>query len=158
MLASTRLSAWLSLAVLLAAVAAAPVQSEEKRWFEGSDKVFIRQHNQFVRIVEPDVHLSRARRSFVKDHMALAADELEKAAAGFAYFAERSAGDSRRELAVGERALQKLADDVRARRVSEVTTLDRAIDDAKRILAGAPSPATPGAAPASAPAKTPDAR
>jgi hypothetical protein len=138
-----RLVGWIALCAAAALLPAAPsaADASAKRWFFGSDRVFIRQHEQFVRIVEPDIHLARARRSFAKDHPANAADELEKAAAGFAYFAERAAGAQRKELEVASRALQKLADDVRARRIGEVTNLDRALADAERILAEEPPPA-----------------
>jgi hypothetical protein len=140
------LSAWaFALVGLLAAGTRAA--AEDKRWFEDGDRVFIRQHEQFERIFEPDVHLSRARRSFVKDHAANSADELERAAAGFAYFAERAAGEERKQLEAAERGLNKLADDVRARRVGEITNFDRALEDAKRILTRGPAPAAPVKAP-----------
>jgi hypothetical protein len=115
--------------------------ADEKRWFENSDKVFIRQRDQFERIQEPDVHLDRARRGFAKENRAYAADELEKAAAGFAYFADRAAGSERKELEIASHALNRLADQVRRDEVDEITTLDRAIADAKRVLAGEPAPA-----------------
>jgi hypothetical protein len=143
-------SIWLSASVALVALVAlvgSPATGDDKRWFEGQDKVFIRQHEEFVRIFEPDVHLSRARRSFLKDHAPIAADELEKAAAGFSYFAERLAGDQRKEFEAAALGLIKLADDVRARRVGEVTNFDRALADAKRILADGPSPRAPATAP-----------
>lgn len=147
-----KLSGLAGLATFFAALClvAAPAFAEGKRWFDGSDKVYIRQHGQFVRVFEPDGHLKRARRSFVKENTANAADELEKAAAGFAYFAERAAGEQRKELELAARGLEKLADDVRAKRVGEVTNFDRALADAKRILAGDPPP--------SAPAKPPEAK
>jgi hypothetical protein len=146
----TRASRLLAVAALVAPLLAAadPAAADGKRWFDGRDKVYIRQHTQFVRIQEPDVHLSRARNSFLKDHAALAADELEKAAAGFAYFADRAVAEQREELELAARALEKLADDVRAKRAGEITNFDRALVDAKRILAGEPPPAPP---------KTPDA-
>jgi hypothetical protein len=119
----------IGLAVLLSA--ALPGAAETKRWFRD----------------EPDVHLKRARESFVKNHASLAADELEKAAAGFAYFADRSAGDERKELDAASRGLNKLADDVRAKRVGEVTNFDRALADANRILAREKAPSTPAEPP-----------
>jgi hypothetical protein len=134
------LVSFLALAALLVA---GPAASDTKRWFAGGDKVYIRQHNEFVRVQEPDVHLDRARRSFVKDHASRAADELEKAAAGFAYFAERAAGDQHRELRKAARGLGQLADDVRAKRVGEITNFDRALADARRILADGPPPIAP---------------
>jgi hypothetical protein len=121
--------------------------AEDKRWFEGGDKVFVRQHEDFVRIQEPDVHLQRAHRRFAKGIKAGAADELEKAAAGFAYFAQRSAGADRKELTLASRALNKLADQVRRGEIDEITTLERAIADAKRILAGEPAQSAEPAAP-----------
>ena len=117
--------------------------ADTPRWFTGSDKVYLRQHGQFVRVQEPSTHLARARRSYLKGHTSISADELEKAAVGFAYFADRSAGPSRQELELATRALEKLADEVRAKRVDEVTTLDRALADARRILAGEPPPSLP---------------
>ncbi len=142
-----RHAAW-ALALSLAFVAADGALADGKRWFEGSDKVFIRQHEEFVRISEPDVHLQRAQRRFAKGMQSGAADELEKAAAGFAYFAERAAGDARRELTLASRALSKLADETRGGRVDEITTLDRAIADAMRVLSGEPAkPAEPAKPP-----------
>jgi hypothetical protein len=94
------------------------------------------------------VHLDRAQRSFAKNQLGSAADELEKAAAGFAYFADRAAGARRNELEHAERGLTKLADDVRAKRVGEATNLDRALADARRILAGDPPPEPRAAPPA----------
>jgi hypothetical protein len=135
----------IGLAVLLSA--ALPGAAETKRWFRDGDKVYIRQHLRFEQVFEPDVHLKRARESFVKNHASLAADELEKAAAGFAYFADRSAGDERKELDAASRGLNKLADDVRAKRVGEVTNFDRALADANRILAREKAPSTPAEPP-----------
>jgi hypothetical protein len=130
----------------LALLADAGAHADTKRWFIGSDKVFIRQHETFVRVQEPDVHMSRARRGFVKDRRSYAADELEKAAVGFAYFAQRTAGEDRRRLETAEKALSQLADQIRRGDVDEVTTLDRALEDASRALAGQPEKAA--AAPA----------
>jgi hypothetical protein len=143
---ATSLSAWaLALVALLAS--GTPAVADENRWFKDGDNVFIRQHEQFVRIFEPDVHLSRARRSFVKDHTANAADELEKAAGGFAYFADRATGDERKEIEAAGIGLTKLADDVRARRVGEITNFDRALLEAKRILARETAPPAPAKPP-----------
>ena len=137
-----------ALSLALSFLAAHGALAEGKRWFDGSDKVFIRQHEQFERISEPDVHLERAHRRFAKGMNSGAADELEKAAAGFAYFAERAAGDERKALTVAERALNKLADEMRHGDVDEITTLERAIADANRLLAGDPAkPAEPAAPP-----------
>jgi hypothetical protein len=128
-------------ALVLGPVVPLAARADEKRWFEDSDKVFIRQHELFVRISEPDVHLKRARRAFASDNRFNAADELEKAAAGCSYFADRSAGGERAQLEIASRALNKLADQIRRGEVDEITTLDRAIADANRILAGEPPPA-----------------
>jgi hypothetical protein len=133
----------LALGIVLAAAASADTQ----RWFHQNDRVFIRQREQFVRVDEPDVHLARARRAFLSDQTGVAADELERAAGGFAYFAERASGAERKELEMAERGLAKLADDVRARRIGEVTELDRALAEAKRILAKGPPPEAPSQAP-----------
>ena len=131
-------------------VVAGSASADTARRFHQDDRVFIRQREQFFRIEEPHVHLQRARKSFLSDQMRVAADELERAAAGFAYFAERAAGQERQELERAERGLTKLADDVRARRIGEVTNLDRALADAERILAQGP--------PAEAPPKAPEAK
>jgi hypothetical protein len=125
--------------------------ADEKRWFEGSDKVFIRQREQFVRISEPHIHLTRAQRSFAKGHRSAAADELEKASAGFAYFEDRAAGEHRAQLRLASRALTKLADDVRDGDVQEITEVDRAVADAKRVLAGTPKAAPKVGPPSPAP-------
>lgn len=136
--------AWLCLALATSDGALAG----DKRWFEGGDKVFIRLHDDFVRIQEPDIHLQRAHRRYAKGLKGGAADELEKAAAGFSYFAERAAGEDRRELSLAARALGKLADQTRRGEVGEITELERAIADAQRILAGQPKPeAAPPAKP-----------
>jgi hypothetical protein len=121
--------------------------ADPQRRFHQNDRVFVRQREQFVRIEEPHVHLRRARSSFSSDQMRAAADELERAAAGFAYFAERAAGQERKELERAERGLAKLADDVRARRVGEITNLDRALAEAERTLAQGPAPEAPAKAP-----------
>ncbi len=135
--------AWLCLSL----VAASGALAGDKRWFEGGDKVFIRQHDDFVRVQEPDIHLQRAHRRYAKGLKAGAADELEKAAAGFSYFAERGAGADRKELSLAARALNKLADQMRRGEVGEITELERAIADALRILAGEPKPPTAPAQP-----------
>jgi hypothetical protein len=126
---------------------AAGADPDPKRWFEDGDKVYVRQHERFERIYEPDVHLKRARRAYLKDHASLAADELEKAAAGMSYFADRSGGRQHRELVEAAGGLNKLADQARRREIGEITLLDDAIADAMRILAGEPKPAPPVAAP-----------
>ncbi|MFI5320666.1 MAG: hypothetical protein ACHQ6V_13915 [Myxococcota bacterium] len=115
-----------------------PASAEGKRWFTGSDRVFVRQHEQFERIQEPDVHLQRALQAFAKGMKSLAADEIEKASAGFAYFAEREGGAQRNDLDFVSRALNKLADDTRRNRVDEITTLEDGFADAYRVLAGGP--------------------
>jgi hypothetical protein len=136
--AATASGAWLCLSL----AASSGSLAGDKRWFEGGDKVFIRQHDDFVRVQEPDIHLQRAHRRFAKGLKVGAADELEKAAAGFSYFAERAAGDARKELSLASRALNKLADQTRRGDVGEITELERAIADAQRILAGEPKPVT----------------
>ncbi|HEU4429701.1 MAG TPA: hypothetical protein VFT98_13150 [Myxococcota bacterium] len=129
-----------ALVLAAALLVASPLAAQTKRWFEDSDKVYIRQNFEFIRIQEPDVHMKRARRSFEKGQRSNASNELERAAAGFAYFAERAAGAQRRELTTASRALNELADQIRKREVDEITTLDRAIADAERVLAGGPPP------------------
>ena len=135
----------LALCTLLAAAAAA--DPDPKRWFEDGDKVYVRQHERFERIYEPDVHLKRARRAYLKDHASLAADELEKAAVGMSYFAARTGGRQHREFVEAAGGLNKLADKARKREIGEITLLDDAIADALRILAGEPKPTPPVAAP-----------
>lgn len=136
------------ISLLLVLVLGAAASADTKRWFEGSDKVYVRQHEIFERIQEPDVHMERALRRFDKGMKGSAADELEKAAAGFSYFADRSGGAERRELELASRALNRLADDVRRGKVDEITTLERAVADAERVLAGEPAKLAPQGPPA----------
>ncbi len=138
--------AWLAVLAIASGAGA-----DARRWFEGSDKVYIRQHEQLVRIQEPRFHMTQARRAFAKGLRSVAADDFEKAAAGFAYFRDRAAGDNRKQLDLASRALDKLGDDIRRGKVDEVTTLDRAIEDAERVLRGLPETPPAPAAP------TPDA-
>jgi hypothetical protein len=138
--ARTRLG-WRSALVLAGGLlVTSPIDAEKKHWFEQGDKVYVRENLQFVRITEPDVHLERARRAFEKQHRSVTANELERAAAGFSYFAERAAGGQRKELETASRALMKLADEIRGQRAVEITTLDRAIRDAERVLERDPPP------------------
>ncbi len=137
-----------ALSLLLALSLSTGAAADGKRWFEGSDKVFIRLHEQFERISEPDVHLERAQRSFAKGHRSVSADELEKASAGFAYFEDRSAGERSADLRLASRALSKLADDMRRGEVLETTELDRAVADAMRVLLAIPQTPTPVGPPA----------
>ena len=136
-----------TLAVGCLLAGAASADPGPKRWFDDGDKIYVRQHERFERIYEPDVHLQRARRAYLKDHASLAADELEKAAAGMSYFAERSGGAQHREFVEAAGGLGKLADQARRREIGEITVLDDAIADALRILAGEPKKAPPVAAP-----------
>ena len=128
----------LSAAALVAAFGiAAGAAAREYRFFDGGDRVYYQRYGSTLeRVVEPQFHLTRAERAFAKGHRAYAAENLEKAAAGFAYFSERAAGDERRQLDLARRALDKLARDVRRGDVDEVTTLERAIADARRVLEG----------------------
>lgn len=135
--------------VLALALANAGAAADETRWFEGRDRVFIRQHEMFQRVDEPHLHMKRARSSFEAGHRGLAADEIERAAVGFAYFADRSAGEDKRQLDATERELNKLADRVRKGEVDGVGELDSLFSDGRRVLAReslkAPESAPPAA-------------
>jgi hypothetical protein len=140
-----------SAAFLAALAVAGSAGAREYRYFDGSDRVYYQRYGRsFERIVEPHFHLTRAERAFAKGHRSYAAENLEKAAAGFDYFSERAAGEDRRQLDLASRALHKLARDVRRGEVAEVTTLERAIAEARRVLAGEAVMAKPGAEPAGA--------
>ncbi len=142
---------WRRIAVaagLGAGLAGAALASEDYRWFNGSDRVYVRQHELVEQIREPDWHLKQAHRAFENGHISLCADELEKAAAGFAYFRDRRAASDHKLLENTVKALDKLADDVRAKRVDGIAALDAVIDDANKVIAGekpapAPAPAAP---------------
>jgi hypothetical protein len=154
-----RIHALASTAALAALVAAAPARADQTpRWFEGSDKVFIRQHEMFFRVQEPHVEMKRARKAFEAGHRAVAADDLERAAVGFAYFADRAAGEDRKQLEATEKALNQLADRVRRGEVDGVGELDALFADAEKVLAkesltvpAATSPAPTPEAPAPSP-------
>jgi Asp-tRNA(Asn)/Glu-tRNA(Gln) amidotransferase B subunit len=138
-----------SLAMLAAVAFAASADAHEYRYFNGSDRVYYQRYDrELERVQEPHFHLARAERAFAKGHRSYAADNLEQAAAGFDYFSERAAGEDRRQLDLASRALVKLARDVRRGDVDELTTLERALSDARRVLAGEAVMVTPPAAPA----------
>lgn len=146
--------------VLFAGLAvAASAGAREYRNFEGSDRVYYQRTARWLEPVsEPHVHLDRAERAFAKGHRLYAAENLEKAAAGFRYFEERAAGTDRQQLRLAGRALDALARDVRRGDVAEINTLQSALHDARRVLAGEAAmtpPATAPAAPAAAPAPQP---
>ena len=145
-----RRSARLASALALVSLAAA-AGADDTRWFEGRDKVYMRQHETFYRVEEPHVHMKRARSSFESGHHGLAADEMERAAVGFAYFSDRTAGEDRRQLEATERELNKLADRVRRHEVDGVAEIDSLFADATRVLARE-SLKAPEAAPAGPPA------
>ncbi len=141
----------LSLVFLGGLAAASGATAKDYRFFEGSDRVYYQRYGRVIEpISEPHIHLTRAERAFAKGHRAAAADNLEKAAAGFDYFSERAAGTDRRQLDLAGRALEKLAHDVRRGEVDEVTTMERALSDARRVLAGEAVMTVPSAAPAAA--------
>ncbi len=137
--------------VLLAGLAATSAAAGEHRFFEGSDRVYTQRFGRVLEpISEPHIHLTRAERAFASGHRASAAENLEKAAAGFDYFSDRAAGTDRKQLALASRALEKLAGDVRRGEVDEITTMERALSDARRVLAGEAAMSAPSAAPAAA--------
>jgi Asp-tRNA(Asn)/Glu-tRNA(Gln) amidotransferase B subunit len=143
-----------SFAMLAALAFAASAGAHEYRFFNGSDRVYYQRYDRMLeRVQEPHIHLARAERAFAKGHRSYAAENLEQAAVGFDYFSERAAGEDRRQLDLAKRALEKLARDVRRGDVDEVTTLERALSDARRVLAGEAVMETPAAAPA-APAQS----
>jgi hypothetical protein len=133
---------------------AASAGAREYRHFEGSDRVYYNRAARWLEPVsEPHIHLGRAERAFAKGHRLYAAENLEKAAAGFRYFEERAAGTDRQQLRLAGRALGALAREVRRGDVAEINTLQNALDDARRVLAGEAVMTPPGVAPA-APAPT----
>lgn len=135
-----------SFAFLAACAIATGAAAREYRYFQGSDRVYYESsHRTLERVVEPHFHLTRAERAFAKGHRAYAAENLEKAAVGFDYFSDRAAGEDRRQLDLARRALEKLARDVRRGDVAEVTTLERALADARRVLAGEAAMVKPAA-------------
>jgi hypothetical protein len=149
-----------SFALLAACVAGDAANAREYRFFEGRDRVFYQDFGHRLQpIAPPHFHLTRAERAFAHGNRAYAAENLEKAAAGFDYFRERAAGEDRRQLDMAGRALTKLARDVRRGGVDEVTTIERAVSDARRVLAGEAVMQKPAAdpaegAPATEPAKS----
>ena len=141
-----------SLVFLAGLAAASGATAREFRFFDVGDRVYYQSvHQDLEPIAEPHIYLPRAQRAFEKGHRAAAAQNLEKAAAGFNYFSERVTGEDRRQLDLAARALGKLARDLRRGEVDEVTTLERAIADAERVLAGDYEPTTAPVGPAAAP-------
>jgi hypothetical protein len=137
-----------SLALLVALGVAPGAGAREYRFFDRRDQVYYeRFEHQLERVVEPHFHLERAERGFAKGMRSYAADNLEMAAVGFDYFKRRSAGEDRRQLDMAARALEKLARAVRRGEIQEVTELERAIEDARRVLAGEAVMVKPATAP-----------
>ena len=136
--------------VLLAGFAiAAGAGANEYRFFDLGDRVYHQRYGRVIEpISEPHIHLARAERAFVHGNRAYAADNLEKAAAGFEYFSERAAGSDRRQLELVGQALDKLARDVRRNEIDGIATLERALSDARSVLAGDAVMTAPAAAPA----------
>ena len=132
---SRTLVASLGLFALLAGASSAGAR--EFRFFDVGDRVYYESFsNDLEPIVEPHVYLPRAVRAFGKGHLSYAAQNLEKAAAGFEYFSERAAGEDRRQLDKASRALSKLARQVRRGEVDGVHVVEEAVADAQRVLAG----------------------
>jgi len=126
-----------SIALIASLAAASAAGAREFRFFEGSDRVYYETHYRRLEpISEPHIHLARAARSFANGNRSYAAENLEKAAAGFSYFEERAAGEDRRQLDRAGRALAKLARQVRRGDVDGVEIVERAVSDAQRVLAG----------------------
>jgi hypothetical protein len=126
-----------SLALLAGLATATGAAAREYRFFEEGDRVYYQSYTHRIELVaEPHIHLGRAESAFAKGHRSYAAENLEKAAVGFHYFSERTAGEDRRQLDLARRALEKLAREIRRGDVDEVTTLSRALADARRVLAG----------------------
>ncbi|MBM4382309.1 MAG: hypothetical protein FJ091_02955 [Deltaproteobacteria bacterium] len=126
-----------SLALVASFAAAGAAGAREYRFFQGSDRVYYETfHRRFEPISEPHIHLTRAARAFANASRWYAAENLEKAAAGFSYFEERAAGEDRRQLDRAGRALEKLARQVRRGDVDGVEIVERAVSDAQRVLAG----------------------
>jgi hypothetical protein len=140
------------LAMLAAIAFAASAGAHEYRYFSGSDRVYYQRYDrELEQVQDPHFHLAIAERAFAKGHLSYAADNLEKAAAGFHYFSDRAAGEDRRQLDLAKLALEKLAREVRRGDIDELTTVERALSDARRVLAGEAVMVTPAAPPAAPP-------
>jgi hypothetical protein len=151
-----KLVPWFALAAALGLAAAAGAR--EYRFFDRRDQVYWQRYaHQLERVVEPHFHLERAERGFAKGLTSYAADNLEMAAVGFDYFKQRAAGEDRRQLDLAARALEKLARAVRRGEIGEATELERAVEDARRVLAGEAVMVKPSAAPQPEAASAPEA-
>ncbi|HEU4429709.1 MAG TPA: hypothetical protein VFT98_13190 [Myxococcota bacterium] len=128
-----------SLITVAALLAAAPAaNARDYRFFEQGDRVYYQPYGSgsyFEKVAPPHFYLPKAVSAFEKGHRSVSAEYLEKAAVGFAYFEERAAGEDKRQLKIAGRALEKLAYSVR-RGETELTTLQRAVKDAERVLDG----------------------
>ena len=141
-----------SFALLAALGVAAGAEARDYRFFDQRDQVYYQRfEHQLERVDEPQYHLERAERGFAKGLRSYAADNLEMAVAGFDYFKQRSAGEDREQLDLAARGLEKLARAVRRGEIQEITELHRAIEDARRVLAGEAVMSKPAAAPKDAP-------
>lgn len=138
--------------VLLAGLFSATLAgAREYRFFEPGDRVYYqRSDREFEPIVEPHIYLARAESSFAHGNRSYAAENLEKAAAGFDYFSERAAGADRRQLELGGRALERLARAVRRGEVDGVAMMADELSVARRVLAGEAVPSGPASAPGAA--------
>ena len=126
-----------SLALVAALAAASAAGAREYLFFEGSDRVYTETfHRRFEPIAEPRIHLTRAERAFAKGNRSYAAENLEKAAAGFSYFEERAAGEDRRQLNRAGRALERLARQVRRDDPDALEVFASTVANAQRVLAG----------------------
>jgi len=127
-----------SVLVLAGLLAAPAAYARDYRFFEQGDRVYYQPYGSgsyLEKIAPPHFYLRRALSAFEKGHRAISAEYLEKAAVGFSYFEERAAGNDKRQLKIAGRALEKLAYSVRRDEV-EITTLQRAVTDAQRLLDG----------------------
>jgi hypothetical protein len=127
-----------SILVLAGLLAAPAANARDYYFFEQGDRVYYQPYGSgsyFEKIAPPRFYLPKAVRAFEKGHRSISAEYLEKAAVGFRYFEERAAGRDKRQLKTAARALEKLAYSVR-RGETELTTLQRAVKDAERVLDG----------------------
>jgi len=127
-----------SLIVFAGLLVAPAAGARDYRFFEQGDRVYYQPYGSsryFEKLAPPHFYLPKALSAFEKGHRSISAEYLEKAAVGFSYFEERAAGEDKRQLKIAGRALDKLAYSVR-RGETELTTLQRAVKDAERVLDG----------------------
>ncbi|HEY8122954.1 MAG TPA: hypothetical protein VII78_16655 [Myxococcota bacterium] len=137
-----------SLALIAGLLCASAAGAREYRSFDLGDRVYYqRSDRELEPIVEPHIYLARAERAFARGSRSYAAENLEKAAAGFGYFSARAAGTDRRQLEFAGRALDELARSVRRGEVDGVAVMADALSVARRVLDGEAVMPAPAAEP-----------